>query len=245
MTRVVHFSDWHAQLTKLPSADVYVCSGDMLPNFPNLIYEVGPDRHREVLTPNDPRPALVGEPIDRRIVPEQEVRLQTRWIHNIGSYRTLLGSPDAPVICVRGNHDFIDIANMFDGGPVYEFHTGQEVFEVAGLRWGGCRGINYIEGEWSDELRFEQTERFLQLPKDIDCLVTHPPPFGILDRAHDNYGVQALRNYVMRHVYKEEDSGYGRLRAHFFGHVHEARGTRNEDGILFSNAATTFIASEI
>lgn len=219
----------------------------MYDNYPNLIYEQNWDRERIVWCHEDTEhPPFWARLIDRKIVPEIEVRLQTKWINEVGSYRGLLGNPDAPVICVRGNHDFIDLAPMFAGGPVYEFGTDPStVFEVAGLTWAGCRGINYIEGEWSDELRFEQTERFMKLPKDVDCLVTHPPPFGILDKADDSYGVQALRNYVMRHIYKDEDSGYGRLRAHFFGHVHENRGTTNYEGILFSNAATTWIASEI
>ena len=68
-----------------------------------------------------------------------------------------------------------------------------------------------------------------QIPLDTSILVTHGPPYGILDKTHrgEHLGCPELLNRV-----KEI-----KPKLHIFGHVHESYGTMTIDGTKFVNAA--------
>lgn len=261
--KICHFSDWHSKREKLPKADLYVCTGDMLPNFPLLACQDKWNRQPTLFRANmhffkegDAVPP--GWPVGREFDPAFEAVHQKRWIKEcLGSYRDLMPpeTRDNPVICVRGNHDFTDLSEAF-GGDVWEVTLDPtRTTTVHGLKVGGCRGIPQIVGEWSDELEengkppegnmirpaqgnFDDVVS--KLPTDLEILITHAPPFGMLDAEGSHYGSRALNRYMNERLYV-----WSRLRAHFFGHVHMARGSRNEGGILFSNAATGHLTFEI
>ena len=242
--KICHISDWHGSTTTLPSADAYVVTGDMLPNFVLIKIQVDKWRRDGIVT-YDPYGHLIGKPqakpvgayVGRLIVPEREKTLQRMWCAQHPFRRECGLDDDAPVLVVRGNHDFIPLSDWI-GGDVWEADDDPtRSTQLLGLKIGGFRGINYIMGEWSDELRREQfDDRARRLPDDLDVLITHSPPLGILDRHHENYGSPALMSYLLRRTYGENARP---LRAHFFGHVHEAMGKESRDGVLFSNAATT------
>lgn len=65
------------------------------------------------------------------------------------------------------------------------------------------------------------------IPLDTDVLITHGPPFDILDNSMMKIrcGCEELRKSVMRIKPK----------IHLFGHIHEGRGQLREDDILFAN----------
>lgn len=235
--RIVHISDFHGQTTKLPSADVYVVTGDMLPNNPTLTI-------RDRFTPAEtkfqlcdpvstelrfPRPD--GYVVGREINFFEEERYQKNWCAKY-PFRDLFGIGDSPVVCVRGNHDFISLGNWI-GGDVFEINEPRDQRKIKDVVFGGCRGINFIAGEWSDELSEEMFEMKVdEIPRHLDVLVTHSPPHGVLDGA--NYGSHSLRRYIDRAFYNKSD-----LRAHLFGHTHEQGGNIVQGGdIIFSNAAT-------
>ncbi len=237
--KIVHISDWHGNFHALPEADVYVVTGDMLPNFPGV-------RHI---------PGRFGGGITvRNIDHDKERRLQADWIERKFNHplahknfrQKFLASPDAPVVCVRGNHDFIDLAPLFIGGPTYEIQDPTDVFEICGLRFGGFRGINWIAGEWADEMRDDTLERAVSsLPHDLDVVVTHSPPQGVLDRVGGYpFGVRAYASWVNRCLYEE---GMKLPRLLCFGHIHEANGVivSKEQGMTVSNAATTVNVLEV
>lgn len=229
----------------------------MLPNFPTIAvggtsrmggHWIGQANMH--LLDKDAERVPYGYFLGREVDHEVEGQLQRRWIREVlGSYRKLFGSPDAPVVCVRGNHCFTDLSEAF-GGDVWEVTLDpSRSTDVCGLKVGGCRGIRYILGEWSDELRergqsshgtpvkppagdFFDVVR--QLPGDLDVLITHAPPAGIMDEYGAHWGSEALRGYIDVALY-----GAGRLQLHAFGHVHEKHGQQNIAGVVFSNAATT------
>ena len=64
---------------------------------------------------------------------------------------------------------------------------------------------------------------------DVDILVTHSPPYGILDVSNKgNYcGSKALLKEVHRIKPK----------LHLFGHIHEARGNTKINQIIYCNVA--------
>jgi Icc-related predicted phosphoesterase len=70
---------------------------------------------------------------------------------------------------------------------------------------------------------------FAEIPHNLDVLVTHGPPYGILDRndANTPCGSMALLAAVTWH----------RPRLHVFGHIHEARGMCQRGDTDFLNVA--------
>lgn len=217
--RIVHFSDWHGRLRRLPPADLYVCGGDMLANYRRY----APDGTK--LPPD----------------PAEEALRQAAHLERLGPgcLRKLMAEPRAPVVCVRGNHDFTALAPLFDGGPVFEIsddpiRVSRWYYREGPLKIGGVRGVRRHRGRWADELTdAEFADRVAGLPSDLEVLVTHAPPEGILDVARSgSLGVPALRSYVARH-----DPSLPPLKAHLFGHIHESRGVVALGGTVFSNAA--------
>lgn len=227
---MVHASDWHGNFQYLPEADLYVFTGDMLWNHPVS---------EEVKSKPGQWPRRKWS-IDK----EHERLHQTKDFAQIlknGGMRRFLASPDAPVVCVRGNHDFVDLAGLFtDCNFVHEF-VNNEVVEVAGLRVTGHRGIPYIAGVWNDETQIpELVERARQLPFGVDLVLTHYAPKGILDKAGNHTGLEGLAS-VLNQV-----MNWGGV--HCFGHIHEEGGRVVQPGmgaVRFSNAACTHNAFDM
>lgn len=226
--RLVHFSDQHWSFEKLPEADLYVCTGDELDNYPTRI----PDRPDP--PPHPPAWRWGIDPVHERGMQKMAIE---RFVARSG-FRELLGSPDAPVVCVRGNHDFVPLAPLFGGcNLVHEFQNN-ELIEVLGLRITGHRGIPFIYGTWSDEMsRPDLLDKARAMPR-ADVYVTHYPPTVLDGIGTARYGLEGLLNEL---VYREEGVDFSRppRALHLFGHIHECGGrTHNGGGVLFSNAAT-------
>lgn len=68
-----------------------------------------------------------------------------------------------------------------------------------------------------------------EIPEDLDVLITHGPPFGILDRTTNG------ENAGCPHLLKAVQSRKPKI--HFFGHIHEGYGMREKDGTVFVNAS--------
>lgn len=210
MVRIVHFSDWHDHWRGLPAADIYICTGDMLRNYPYYWH------------------------IDKN----DEITGQSRWVQEFrkqGGARSHFSTRDAPVVVVRGNHDFIDLAPIF-GGECFEVNLDPaRTVEYCGLRIGGFRGVSPIGGCWSDELSFtEMTAALARLPDNLDILVSHTPPQHILS---DCLGAPPFYNWL----YSQYLGGKQLPKACCFGHVHEEGGKQEGQlGTVFSNASLGF-----
>lgn len=279
---ICHFSDNHSGTQLLPKADLYICTGDFYPNAPLLKfrkYDRKTGQEREIWwDPNGPSldPTIPyyrrpdGDLIARKIEAKREEHLQKLWIQKIGGYRQFLASPDAPVVCVRGNHDFTDLAPAF-GGDVWEVDNDPtRTITIGGLKIGGFRGIPYINGEWSDEKQkmkvadwgeddltprklpgdvdrsdvkgLDDLESIIGLvPKDIDILISHCPPRGLLDSYGHSYGSEALASHINQRCY----IGPKPLKAVCFGHIHESKGLVSDGVTIFSNSATTHHVFEV
>lgn len=70
----------------------------------------------------------------------------------------------------------------------------------------------------------------------VDVLITHGPPYGILDWVSgDNVGCQGLRDYVDRRAPEH----------HMFGHIHCSKGTMKTFDTTFHNIAGRVIELEL
>ena len=218
--RIVHGSDWHGMARPLGPADLYVFTGDMLDNYPVKDRDRGSYTYRSYV-----------------IDPEHEREVQARAMRNFvasGGMRTRMASPDAPVLLVRGNHDFVGLAPLFEGCNLIHEFVDNELVEVPGLgiTATGHRGIPFIDGRWSDEMQpTDLYERVRRMPE-ADLYLTHYAPKGILDTEGDtSYGLDGMGELLL---------GKGDRRfLHLFGHIHWARGVRTIGNGTFSNAATT------
>lgn len=237
--KIVHASDWHGDWRAMPKGDLYVITGDMLDNYPEVNMESVHSNHKNEWGKIKPEFADQYQGSSTRmIVRDVEIAKQTAWLKAQGDMRRFLGSPDSPVIVCRGNHDYVDLGPAFSG-DVYEIgNDASVVFEFQGIRFGGVRGINYFQGEWEDELTDpEFDDRVRLLPRDLDVLITHSPPQDILDflDGYGNIGSKQISAYL-----NEITLLQGPLKLHLFGHVHDQGGRiAHNGGIIFSNAATT------
>jgi hypothetical protein len=86
-------------------------------------------------------------------------------------------------------------------------------------------------------------ELYAEIPEGLDVLITHSPPFGILDASVQYGGVPreapiAIGSVALRDRLREMSPDV-RPRLHVFGHEHDGRGVHWDEalGMLFVNAA--------
>lgn len=221
MISICHASDWHGYWYELPPADLYIFTGDMLHNYPIM---TGAKYDRSYSFPG------AG-----KIEVANERKKQTQWLEhekNKGGLRRYLGDPGAPVVLVRGNHDFVDYGEYF-GGDYFEVNEDSTRAKTYyGLKIGGFRGIPPIGGNWSDELnQVERLSRVSKLPDDLDIVVSHVPPKGILSCI---WGCTEYAWLVNKWLYERKH----KPKLCCYGHIHEDGGKFEiHGGIKFVNAA--------
>lgn len=152
-------------------------------------------------------------------------------------------------ILVAGNHDnflqlclsdedsraFFEDYSLHDEFPSDDFrYLRDSGFEFEGIKiWGspwslsfpgihpGCRAFTEPE----DELLKQYWD---MIPADTDILITHTPPYGILDKTKSGVlaGSKTLYNRILQ----------VKPRLHIFGHIHEQWGRRceNDDSFFFN-----------
>lgn len=130
-------------------------------------------------------------------------------------------------IIVPGNHDnYFQKCNEFSPSPfgdelaTYLCDSGTEFdgLKIWGTPWTKTfPGMNPHCKAFTFDTEDELMDKFQLIPHDTDILITHSPPYGILDKVIDGFSVgsPALYNWLK---YVE------RPKLHVFGHIHEAYG---------------------
>lgn len=135
------------------------------------------------------------------------------------------------VILVAGNHDWLFERNK-KARPKQAIYLEDSGIELEGVRFWGSPWQPWFMN-WAFNLPRKGRElaaAWDKIPQGTDVLVTHGPPFGILDRPHGTeppVGCELLRERVRAL----------RPRVHIFGHIHGSYGKHHEDGTWFLNAA--------
>jgi Icc-related predicted phosphoesterase len=137
-------------------------------------------------------------------------------------------------IFIGGNHDFLleEDRSLFDSlfassGCIYLNDSG---VEIEGLKIWGSPITPWFHNWAFNRHRGEPIRQHWNLiPADTDILVTHGPPFGILDRTvmDQNVGCADLLQTVQQ----------VKPRYHIFGHIHEGYGQMEGEGTTFINAS--------
>lgn len=153
-----------------------------------------------------------------------EVAAFSRWFES---------RPHKVKIFVAGNHDW-----LFETDPARArkilgdqvIYLQDEMVEIENLKiYGSPWQPRFFDWAFNLERGREMREKWRSIPAGTDVLITHGPPFGILDEtpAGDRAGCEELRKKV------EEI----RPRLHVFGHIHHGYGTAERFDARFVNAA--------
>ena len=147
---------------------------------------------------------------------------------------TWLGTlPHPHKLIIAGNHDAIcaelpEILPQVLTNATYLCDSGAT---IVGRTFYGSPWTPYFVGN-TFELRRGRAirARWLAIPPATDVLITHGPPFGILDRAASGLpqGCEDLAEVV----------ALLRPTAHIFGHIHEGHGMLRRGDTTFMNAAS-------
>ena len=153
-----------------------------------------------------------------------EVKTFANWLHS---------QPHKHKIFVAGNHDWLfqrepSIArSLFVGVAHYLQDSSVEI-----------EGVKFYGSPWQPEFcnwafnlprGLPLAKKWDLIPRDTDVLITHGPPYSVLDQSHpkgEELGCGELLNAVV----------WVRPQVHVFGHIHGGYGT-HKDGTLFVNAS--------
>lgn len=171
-----------------------------------------------------------GDSTIRGTIPEVEEFLQ--WFASL---------PHKYKIFVAGNHDWLYESDnrhaRFLTAHYKIIYLQDSSVEIEGLKiYGSPWQPRFFDWAFNLNRGAEMAEKWKMIPDDTDILITHGPPFGILDEVPKKYWVEntgcaELRNRV------EDLANIGRLKLHIFGHIHCGYGTHNEFGVKFVNAS--------
>ena len=128
----------------------------------------------------------------------------------------------ADKIFIAGNHDCCMCGANIDGLDGNIHYLCNSGLELRGVKFFGIP--MFIEACASGF----RNKNYADIPVDTDVLITHEPPFGILDLDSGmNFGSRVLAS--MLSVVKPG--------LHLFGHIHSAHGIKNLYGTTFSNGS--------
>lgn len=143
------------------------------------------------------------------------------------------GLPHKHKIVIAGNHDWPLQRQAQEARALLTNVTylEDERFEVEGLKFYGSPWQPEFFS-WAFNLprkSRELAQKWDSIPPDTDIVITHGPPYGILDKTTSGHfaGCELLRERMA--VIKPQ--------VHVFGHIHEGYGTHQQDTTLFVNAS--------
>lgn len=132
--------------------------------------------------------------------------------------------PHRHKVFICGNHDEALLFGNVKGLLSNCHYLNYSSVKIEGLK---VYGIPFYVERYDNKEAMTELESIWE--RDIDILISHQPPYGILDYSeqYGNYGSRRLLSKI-----KEL-----RPRYHIFGHIHEGYGMREKDGTTFINCA--------
>ena len=149
----------------------------------------------------------------------------------------LAALPHRHKIVIAGNHDRLFetdpglARSLIPAGVTYLEDAGTV---VEGVRiWGSPWQPAFMDWAYNLRTRDALAARWARIPDDTQLLITHGPPYGLLDRVHDP------RQHVGCPDLRERVRALPDLRLHVFGHIHDAAGRLTMQGVTYANASIT------
>ncbi len=125
-------------------------------------------------------------------------------------------------VLIAGNHDDCLFGSDFMGLPDNCHYLYCNGVTIEGVRFFGIP--MFVE----DDISGNYAEMLGKIPANADVLITHQPPYGILDESCKFHFGSKVLGEAVKHVMP---------RAHLFGHIHVANGLYQNGKVLYSNAA--------
>ena len=135
---------------------------------------------------------------------------------------------------ISGNHDFFlerehyaAVSHITNATYLNDSET-----TVDGLKIWGSPISPYFNGWAFNRHPGPEIQRHWDMiPDDIDILITHGPPAGILDKTKDGdrAGSVDLKNTI--------NDRLKNLKLHVFGHIHESWGKEEHNGVIYVNCS--------
>ena len=136
--------------------------------------------------------------------------------------------PAKHIVCVGGNHDFLLQTQEFRFA--HALLLEDKGLEISGLTLYGAPWCPDLPGfayyATADELK----DRWKRIPSGIDVLITHTPPYGILDLPTSGT-VHVGCHYLLEELKRVSP------RLHVFGHVHASHGMNKTQATHYINAS--------
>ena len=147
---------------------------------------------------------------------------------------------------VAGNHDFFirknkeRLSELMPGVTVLEdsvYPVSDTGLSIYGAPWTVGRSLFYVADAYEAQ-ESVVLKKWQQVPTGIDILVTHSPPWEVLDFTYKSkhIGSKYLRREIAARIHPK---------IHIFGHNHDESGAKigtyeNGDKTLFVNASVTY-----
>lgn len=166
--------------------------------------------------------------------------------------------PHKQKILIAGNHDLHlqiypgpALQDLRQAGVTVLGFPGNDRFHTTtlpnGMIIGGCPFVDGLQERWAfgirtymNLLKCSEQEAYiyiknimLKLYRTCDIVVTHAPPYGLLDfsnRDNEHTGSQLFLNVIKQASPKK-------TKHHIFGHIHEEYGFKEFNGVAFHNVA--------
>ena len=146
------------------------------------------------------------------------------------------------IVMIAGNHDLIF---MNEPQLVPKLHC--QYLEDSGVTIDGVNFYGYPHTPIFCNWAFNRTPEYLEraadkIPENTDVLLTHGPPYGILDVVTENcYGniVSDKKEYLGCKGLKKRLNKMPDIKLHVFGHIHSSHGIVKPTPLSGSN--TTFV----
>ncbi len=155
-------------------------------------------------------------------------------IEEIGSFNYWLEKQDFKYkLVIAGNHDRLFEANGYLAKTLLTdcIYLENNSVTIEGLKfWGSPVTPRFHDWAFNAE-RGKHISFFWDLiEEDTDFLITHGPPYGIMDYTfrNEHVGCEELLNRLQNL----------KLKYHIFGHIHEGYGIKEIRGTTFVNACT-------
>ncbi len=139
-------------------------------------------------------------------------------------------------IMIAGNHDYVfendnsvEARNILKNKNINYLENSMET--IAGINiWGSPVTPQFFDWAFMAKRGEKIAKYWNKIPNDADIVVTHGPPYGILDKTArgQKVGCQELLKKI-----KELKPKY-----HIFGHIHEGYGVLKKDTTTYVNASS-------
>ncbi len=155
----------------------------------------------------------------------------SKFNEDIGAIKNLYSKG---IVVINGNHDGLGEENRALANSILtnvSHYIQDELIEIDGVKIYGSAWTPEFGGWWFSKSRGANIKEVWDKIPVCDVLITHGPPYGILDEADifsGHLGDADLLEAVLR----------AKPKIHCFGHIHGGHGVKEFNGTTFINAAS-------